>query len=121
MADEIRFTGSLTLSNGSLRDTRSTTKQITQATARMDFHTQTIGNTHEQITIVSDITTPGVCMFTHLGTANYVELGVVVSGTFYPFVRINAGESWPLRLGTTAPYAKASTGSIELACCIYAA
>lgn len=58
---------------------------------------------------VSALTTAGWSYFCNTDSTNYIEVGVQVSGTFYPFVKLKAGEACVLRLGTNAPYARANT------------
>lgn len=117
--DAITFGMSLSLANGAL-DSFSlapASVQIDQNTAvpvRVDG-SQTIGfAAHEALTI-TDITTLGVCFFWNRDATNYVELGVDVGATFYPFVRLNAGEYWPFRMAQgITPYAKADTAAVVL-------
>jgi hypothetical protein len=57
----------------------------------------------------------GVFWFQNCDATNYVEVGVQVSGTFYPFIKLKAGEAWAGRLGTgVVPYARSNTASVIL-------
>lgn len=113
MANEISASGSLRCTNGTFTYNRSTSKTINQAASGMASGVQKVGTTHEAIG-VTDLTTPGWSQFTNLDSTNYVELGVVVSATFYPFAKLLPGESWVGRLGTATPYAKANSAEVKM-------
>ena len=114
MADEITLTYKLSLSNGDLKRSKSiSSKKSDQATKGLAAGAQTIGTTHEALAL-GDLTTPRFGHITNLDTSNYVELGVDVSGAFHAFMRLDPGESLPLKLAATAPYAKANTASVIL-------
>lgn len=63
---------------------------------------------------VGSVTTAGWCWFRNTDTANYIEVGVQVGGTFYPAMKLKAGEAGIFRLGTNAPYARANTAAANL-------
>mgnify|MGYP003134299256 FL=1 len=63
---------------------------------------------------LASISTQGFAHFVNLDSTNYIEIGVQVSSTFYPFVKLKAGEACLLSLGTSAPYARANTASVNL-------
>ena len=116
MANEIKLTCSLTASKGG----SSVSKVRGQFTATWNGdqyvdRSQVIGTTHELLEIPAEITTAGVGVFRNLDATNYVELGVQVSATFYPLVKIPPGESCIFRLSIVAAYAKAHTASVKLA------
>lgn len=117
MANEIQPSWKLRLENGSLKSETQVTAGallVDQTTAKRHSSTQTIGfAAHEALTL-GDLTTPGWAHFTNLDPTNFVELGTDVSAAFAPFAKLKPGESFPLRLGTAAPYAKADTGAVEL-------
>jgi hypothetical protein len=74
---------------------------------------QSIGTTEEILTM-GDVTSPGYAYFRNCDKANYVEIGVKPAATFYPFAKLKYGEAAIIRLGTSAPYAKANTGAVSL-------
>lgn len=119
MAGEIVFTSALTLSNGDLDSLTipSRTQKITQATAvptRVGGN-QTIGFAAHEALDLTGLTTLGVAHFRNRDAANFVQIGVDVGGTFYPLVRLNAGESYVFRLAQgITPYAKADTAAVVL-------
>jgi hypothetical protein len=110
MADEITLSFQMNLVNGSLKSSHSSgSLTIDQTTAKLVSNVQTIGTVEEALDL-GDITTPGIGIFVNLDSTNFIELGL--SGQM--FVRINAGEQYPFRVTTTAPYAKADTANVEL-------
>jgi hypothetical protein len=119
MADEITWTCGLTLANGDLDGMTipSRSMKITQATAvpsRVGGN-QTIGFAAHEALVLTGLTTLGVAYFRNRAPANFVQIGVDVDGTFYPLVRLNAGEGWAFRLAQgITPYAKADTGAVVL-------
>jgi len=119
MADEITFTMALTLANGELDSLSipARTDKITQATAvpsRVGGN-QTIGFAAHEALVLTDLTTLGVAYFRNRNATNFVQIGVDVSGTFYPLVRLNPGEGWAFRLAQgITPYAQADTGAVVL-------
>jgi hypothetical protein len=73
---------------------------------------QNIGTTIEALS-VGDMTTPGYLLAINRDATNYVELYAVITDTV-PFAKLKAGEPCLIRLGCTAPAAKANTASINL-------
>lgn len=76
---------------------------------------------HEALPVV-DVGTAGWAFFKNLDSTNYVEIGTDATGTFVPFLKLLAGESsGPIRLATSAPYAKANTAAVKLEYAIHSA
>lgn len=66
------------------------------------------------------VVAPGLAIFVNLDANNYVEVGVQVSGTFYPFLKLDALQhSGPMFLGTADIYALANTDTVKLFYIIY--
>lgn len=66
------------------------------------------------------VNNPGLALFLNLDAVNYVEVGVRVSSTFYPFLKLMPGQySGPMFLGTSAPCAVANTSPVKLFYIIY--
>lgn len=116
MAQEITSTVSLTATKGFLSVNRSTSNRIDMSgTSQYAGGAPSIPTTAGGTALVMDsVGTSGLSYFRNLDATNYVEIGVVVSGTFYPFVKLKAGEACVLRLGTNAPYARANTAAVVL-------
>lgn len=119
MAKEITITQALTLANGELDSLTipARTFWVTQNTAvpvRVGGN-QTIGFAAHEALALTDITTNGWAYFRNRDAAHFVQIGVDVTGTFYPLVRLNAGESCMFRLSQgITPYAKADTAAVVL-------
>jgi len=114
MANEISTSTSLSVTNGSSKLSRQTSKQITQNAVGTYQNTQTVGTTYEAVAIGADLGTAGFAVFTNLDLTNYVEVGLEVSAAFYPFVKLKAGESAQVRLATSTLFAKANTSAVKL-------
>ena len=119
-SDEIRVTCQLNVENGSFElERRPGTILIDQANQGASDVVQNIGTgTHEEVTIVSDITTNGWAWFRNIttNTDRYVEIGLVDTGsTFIAFARLESDEICFTRLHpTNAIYAKAYVGAVNL-------
>jgi hypothetical protein len=115
MANEISVTQNITATKGNQTYTRSRSYRADWTTARQDGQVQSIGTTHEALTVSTDVATNGWGYFTNLDATNYVELGLVVAATFYPFAKLKPGESAEFRVaGGAALYAKANTAACDL-------
>lgn len=65
--------------------------------------------------VLQDVSSLGWARFQNLDSTNYVEIGIVVSATFYPVITLLAGEYTFVRLSPgIAPYARANTASVQL-------
>lgn len=65
------------------------------------------------ISIPAAVGTAGQALFKNNDASNYVEIGVQVGGTFYPAVKLLAGEACAFRVGGTL-YALANTAAVKL-------
>ncbi|GIW60117.1 MAG: hypothetical protein KatS3mg087_1183 [Patescibacteria group bacterium] len=115
MANEISATLSINIVNGKLLENIAEFFQANQSNAFGPLPGfQKIGTTHEQI-VLTDLGTPGIGLFKNLDTVNFVELGLVVAGTFYPLIKIKPGEYAFFRLSpSVALYAKANTAEVAI-------
>jgi len=121
MAVEITVSTKVTWAKGEYSNSRS--KQFTADWAgdHVSDFVQDIGTaTHELIVIPAEIATAGISVFhsmsTSTSTSVSVQIGVDNAGTFVPFQSFKSGEVFPLRLATTAVYAKAETSTVKLRC-----
>lgn len=117
MASEITVSTYLRVIKGSINLVRQVLNNVVTMTG--DDHalvTQVVPTTAggTALTIAPAIGTCGYAHFRNLDATNYIEIGVQVSAAFYPFMKLKAGESAVLRLGTNAPYALANTASVRL-------
>lgn len=116
MADEITVTIKLAATKGTVVvPPYSDTFEADWATARSDGMVQSIGTTHEALSIGADIATPGVLRLKNQDAINYIEVGRDVTGTFVPLIKLKPGETQLIRLAASAPpYAKANTAACDL-------
>ena len=114
MAQEINVSVSLSATKGYLSESVVTAVNPDMAGTRSFANVQAIGTTHEVLVVNADIATAGWAYFRNLDATNYVELGVVVAATFYPFAKLKAGVPQLIHLSSTAIYAKANTAACDL-------
>ena len=121
MANEITYQFQMLLNNGSLKDSYSSgSVTANQSTAALVRNVQTISNSAPaQALDLGSVSTPGFMVVQNLDATNFVDLGAYIGGTFYPFVRLKAGEQGMIRLSTNAPYALADTASVSVFYVIY--
>jgi len=125
MANEITYQFQLSLSNTGVTDSHSTgTKNVDQASAVMVKNVQSISNAAAGDALdLGSVSTPGYAYFINLDdpetSSDYLEIGRQDGGTFRAVIKLKAGEQCLVRLGISAPYAKASAGSIDLMYGIY--
>ena len=122
MADEISITGSMRLENGNDSMQKSFSFNADQsAVGGPSPGTLLVGTSQEAVT-PSDITSQGFVYFKNLDTVNFIEVGVEVSATFYPVIKLLPGEAVAVRLSpSVALFAKADTAAARLEAQIFEA
>lgn len=114
MANEITVTCRLRVAKGNLsEDTQSVSKQIDMAGTNLIKNVQTIGTTHEAL-VLGDVSGGHQAYFRNNDATNYVEIGRDVAATFYPVIKLKAGEFAIAPIATDALYAKANTSPVDL-------
>lgn len=118
MANEISYTHRLSVS-GTGKPTYSRTVTLTRDMAGADFDGKTVSipttAAGTAITIDAAVASKGFAYFENLDATNFVEVGVQVSSTFYPLIRLNAGEYAAVRLSTGVNlFARADTANVRL-------
>lgn len=119
MASEITFASSLKVLKGSLLVEHGLERtSIDMAGDAFSRNVQSIPTSAAGTAVVysAAVTTLGVARFKNLDSTNYIELGVQVGGTFYPFVLLKPTDPpWPFRLaqGITL-YARSNTSACLL-------
>ena len=113
MANEITTSLKLAYVKNGISDSRTLTDRVDVSGSAMCGGVQTIGTTEEALA-VGDISTKGWARFLNIDATNYVEIGNYTGGTFYPFIKMKAGESAVCRLAAVTIYAKANTSSVRL-------
>ena len=116
MSDEVTFDLEIDYAKGgaAILNRKIIDLSIDQENDGMAGGIQNVGFEAHEALDMGDISTAGICFMRNMDDTNYVEIGVDVSGVFYPFIKLKAGEPWQGRLGTNAPYAKANTAAVEL-------
>ncbi len=116
MADEITYTLGLQCVNQDLLvDVNDKTRYADQTGRARASGSPSIPTTSAGTALsFTSISTPGFAHFVNLDTANYVEIGVQVAGTFYPFAKLEAGEAALIPLANTTFYARANTAAVRL-------
>lgn len=116
MSNEITVGANLRLKDGVIDERRNVSGlKVDQTTLDKAGDMQTIGTaTHEAIT-VGDVTTPRWVYLRNADAANFVQIGLDVTGTFYPFAKLLFSEValFPIPSGITL-YAKADTASVKI-------
>lgn len=72
---------------------------------------------------LSNLSTPALATIQNFDSSNYVEFGVVISGTFYRLFEVQAGEIYPFRFSRSLSadgnsgifYIRANTASCDVA------
>lgn len=98
-------------------------KKITQSQASNIYVSgvQNIGTSAEIIDLGSVATDGGSAFFRNLDATNFVEVGLDVSATFVPFLKIPPGEQCYLTgLSDKDVYARANTAAVDLEYYIWA-
>jgi len=115
MSNEVTITAAVKVANGNLsEDWSKRNLKVDQAAANAAGSVQSIGfAAHEQI-VLTDIGTAGYAFFKNTDATNYIEIGLDVGGTFYPFAKLKPGEPGVIRLATKVIYAKANTAAVKL-------
>lgn len=117
MAD-ITMSANFTVAKGTLKRSyaRNDTASFVSGAPPVASGCPTIGTSAGgEALVLQDVSSLGWARFENLDATNYVEVGVVVSGTFYPVIALLAGEYTFVRLSSgIAPYARANTGNVQL-------
>ena len=124
MANELTLTWTLAITKDNLSISQPESFQANVATALGPIPgSQNIGTTAEQIDLSAFTNDGGWGWAKNLDQTNYVEFGLFVSSTFYPFHKLLPGESYPFRmadLNASAPlYAQANTAAVNIQFNVY--
>lgn len=116
MANELKTSVSISAAKGNLSLSRSKSNSIDMAgTAQYAGGAVSVATTSAGVALgLGSVSTPGVSFFQNIDATHYIEVGVQVGGTFYPFLKLMPGEAWMGRLATAAPYARANTSAAVL-------
>lgn len=92
----------------------SASGSITTTGADRQTNIQNIGTTYEAIVEDASIGTPGMAIFRNLDPTNYVEIGLEVAATFYPFLKLKPGDPPAIFRISGTLYARANTAAVDL-------
>ncbi len=123
MAAEIKVTSSVQCTNGNLTIPKlgGQTQSIDQSIAGGGGPGFVKVATAGENLVIGDVTTPGVAYFKNVDPTNYIEVGLLNSAVFYPFIKLLPGEEYSVRLaalGSSTLHAKANTAEAKLYACI---
>lgn len=115
MANEFSISAALTLRKNYLNKQVSDARNLNAVTSAPAYvaGSPSIGTTHEAIPM-GDVATQGWAFFKNLDATNFVTIGIVVTATYYPMLKLKAGEFVLVRLSTNTIYAKADTAACQL-------
>ncbi len=115
MANEININGAMYAKKGNVDIQRPLPNlEIDWTGNDYAWQSQSIATTATQITIPGSISAGGFAVIQNLDTTNYVEIGLYISSTFYPLMKIKPGKWNLISLGTTTIYAKADTAAVKI-------
>lgn len=119
MANEIQVQIAVQVNNpssgGGFVDQKSYSAQLTQNTLGVFDEIPTVPTTAGGTAYTfTNLATPGWAFLQNLDSTNYVDFGVQVAATFYPFLRLNPSECALLRLSPgVSLYGLANTASVK--------
>ena len=118
MADEVTASAYLRVENsGGAFERYEAKTEFDQTGTNATYCIQEIGTSAENLTVVADIGSNGWGFFKNLHSSASIEIGVDVSATFYPFVKLLAGEFAliPLADSITVQGKASATADLEYA------
>lgn len=113
MANELTLNLKVKYEKNGITDTRTFSDNVDVSGAFLCGGVQTIGTT-EELLAVGDVATKGYARFMNIDATNYVEIGSYVAATFYPLIKLKAGETAVCRLSAVTVYARANTAAVNL-------
>jgi hypothetical protein len=114
MADELSVRVIATTSQDVVPDRFDETATLDMGSALIEAGSQTVGTTHEVLDL-GDVSTPRIVVLVNGDSANYVQVGRVISASFEAFSDIEAGS-----LGIVKPpsgvtlYVKANSAPVNI-------
>lgn len=124
MANEIRYSFSLSVTNGELKDSYSSGNLASdQASARV-FRSvinldPAVGSGYQAMG-TGTIAVPGYAVFVNLDDTNFVDIGIEVSGAFHSFLKLGPGQqAGPMPLGATSLFGRANTAALDVMYIVY--
>lgn len=114
MASEITLNFGFSVVKSNLRQAVVSHNLVVDLTgSRFVANVQDVGTSHEAL-VVGDLSTAGYIWIKNLDPTNYVEIGILDSGTFYPTCKLKALREALFPAAVVALYAKANTSPCKL-------
>lgn len=114
MANEFNVSYSLSLLNGNSKYVKQIGFRPSQTTNNGPTPGAITATTGGVTLSLAQLTTPGLAAITNIDATNYVQIGLYISSTFYPFLDLLPGESFPIRLARDILTANAGAAVIRL-------
>ena len=116
MADEIRLSYTMNITNGLFNDSVRVSQTADQNSVGADSGIFNVGYASSETLNLVDITTEGVTFLRNLSTGNYVDFGSNDGGTIKSIGRLNAGEFAAFRMvpGKTLALQAGSTAAVTV-------
>lgn len=113
MANEITLNLKISALKGSLNHTENPGTLSVDLTGLTAIGGAATVTTSAGALAMGSVSSAGYAYFRNTGPTNFVEIGTGTS-PFVPFLKLKAGEAAICRLSTSAPTARANTGSVQL-------
>lgn len=121
MSNELSYQFQMLLKNGNLQDQYASSQLAATQNSALLIRNVTNVTTAAggQLLDMGDVITPGFAIFSNLDDTNFVEVGIIVAATFYPFLKLLPGEQQLARLANIALYARADTATVDMFYIVY--
>lgn len=106
------YMSEITVPDMNIRATANGTIETTGENRQSNI--QNIGTSYEAIVEDASIGTAGMAVFRNLDPTNYVEIGLEVAATFYPLLKLKAGDPPAIFRISGALFARANTAAVDL-------
>lgn len=114
MANELTVTSAISFTKAGVQIDKASSPQVSVSGTPYQGSVISVSTTEAALPL-GNVSTLGYLWLNNIDATNYIEVGVVVSATFYPVVRVNRGESAVFRLAQgITPYVRAHTATSSL-------
>ena len=119
MSLEITWQIQLLLNNGDLKDQFSSSSIAADQAVQGAFRNTFLVPIAYAALGIGDLAAPGVGIFQNLDDTNYVQVGIEVAATFYPFLTLLPGEADFVRVATSTLFAQSNLAPTRLFYILY--
>lgn len=102
MPNEINITTAFKIAKGNLSAARNVSLTADMAGDDLHWTTMTVDDSVYETLDIGSITVPGYMFARNLSATHDVEIGLAVTATFYPLIRLRPGETALFRAATTS-------------------